>query len=199
VLEHAGGHGGQTDGPEDAAAHGAHVHNEGPWSMLLPVGALAVLTAIGGLLNVPGAWSTFERWIAGTAEPLVEASVGQDYLTSLVAVLLGGAGSYLAWRAFRSGRELVPEAWRLHAPLAHKLYFDELYDALLVRPAQLLAVRLRDRVEAPVVQGSLDEIGNRTREAASEVARVQTGLLRTYAVAITGSVVVLAIVFLTVR
>jgi NADH-quinone oxidoreductase subunit L len=125
--------------------------------------------------------------------------VAQDYLTSLVAVLLGSAGVYLAWRAFESGREVVPESSRLHAPLAHKLYFDELYDAVFARPAQRLAIRLRDRVEAPVVQGSLEEIGSRTQAAAGEVARAQTGLLRTYAVAISASVVVLTVVFLTVR
>jgi NADH-quinone oxidoreductase subunit L len=199
VLEHAGGHASHRHGPEDASGHDAHRDAEGPPSMVVPVGALAVLTVIGGFLNVPGAWGTFEHWIAQTAEPLVEASVRQDYLTSLFAVLLGLAGAHLAWRTFKEGREPVPETSRLYSPLARKLYFDEIYDAVFSRPAQALAVRLRDRVEIPLVQGSLDEIGTRTRGAAGEVARAQTGLLRTYAVAITASVVVLAVVFLVVR
>jgi hypothetical protein len=60
-------------------------------------------------------------------------------------------------------------------------------------------VQIRDRVEAPVVQGSLDGLAHGTTEAAGDVARVQTGLLRTYALAITASVVVLAVVFLVLR
>jgi NADH-quinone oxidoreductase subunit L len=199
VLEHARGHGDHAHGPEDATGHELHGHGEGPQSMLIPVGALAALTLVGGLLNVPGLWNTFEHWIAETSEPLVEATVGQDYLTSLLAVLLGAAGLLLARRAFLAGTDLVPDASPVHAALARKLYFDDLYDALFSRPAQALAVRLRDRVETPLVQGSLEEIGTRTQEAAGEVARAQTGLLRTYAVAITGSVVVLAVVFIVVR
>src|SRR5262249_52726886 len=45
--------------PEAAAAHADAVaaeHGEGPLSMLLPVGALTVLAAVGGLLVIPGVW-----------------------------------------------------------------------------------------------------------------------------------------------
>ena len=68
--------------------------------------------------------------------------------------------------------------------LEHKLYFDELYDALFYRPAAALSVALRRNVEEPVVERSLDEIGSGTIQVGGEVARVQSGLLRTYAVAI---------------
>ena len=83
--------------------------------------------------------------------------------------------------------------------LAHKLYFDELYDAVFSRPAQLIANRLRDDVEGPVVQGSLGEIGTGVRDAAGGTARLQSGLLRSYALVIAGSVAVLVVVFLAVR
>jgi NADH-quinone oxidoreductase subunit L len=83
--------------------------------------------------------------------------------------------------------------------LEHKLWFDELYDALFYRPAAALAVRLRTDVETPLVEGALVEIGEETGEAATAVARIQTGLLRTYALAIAASVVVLVVVFVAVR
>jgi NADH-quinone oxidoreductase subunit L len=173
-------------------------HGEGPRSMVLPVGALAVLAAVGGIIGIPGVWHPFANWLHGVAEPLVEPSTRQDYLTSLLAVVLGGAGILLARRAYESGRELVVGA-RLRTVLEHKLYFDELYDAAFVRPAQALAVRLRDDLETPIVQGSLVEIGAGVRDAAGGVARLQSGLLRTYALAIATSVVVLVIVFVAVR
>jgi NADH-quinone oxidoreductase subunit L len=83
--------------------------------------------------------------------------------------------------------------------LEHKLYFDELYDAVFSRPAQLIANRLRDDVEVPAVQGSLGEIGARVSEVAVGTARLQSGLLRSYALVIAGSVAVLVVVFLAVR
>ncbi len=173
-------------------------HGEGPMSMLVPVGMLSVLATIGGLVVIPGVWEPFLHWIDETAEPLVHATVAEDYGTSAIAVSLGLIGFFLARRAFHAGRQLVtsPGVWRV---LEHKLYFDEAYDALFYRPAAALSVALRRNVEEPVVERSLDEIGAGTIQVGGEVARVQSGLLRTYAVAIAFAVCVLVVVFVAVR
>jgi NADH-quinone oxidoreductase subunit L len=89
-----------------------------------------------------------------------------------------------------------PDAWRW---LEHKFYFDELYDALFYRPAVALSNALRRNVEEPVIERSLDEIGSGTIQAGGEVARIQSGLLRTYAIAIAFAVFVLVVVFVAVR
>jgi NADH-quinone oxidoreductase subunit L len=176
--------------------HGAH--GEGPRSMTIPVGVLTVLATIGGLVVIPGVWEPFLHWIDETAEPLVEATVAEDYGTSAIAVTLALIGFYLARSAFEKGRQFVtnPSIWRV---LEHKLYFDEAYDALFYAPAAALSVALRRNVEEPVVERSLDEIGSGTLQVGGEVGRVQSGLLRTYAVAVAFSVVVLVVVFVAVR
>ncbi len=173
-------------------------HGEGPLSMLVPVGVLAVLSTIGGLVSIPGVWHPFTHWVEETGEPLVEATTRQDYLTSAIAVALGIVGLLLARRAFLRGGQLVtqPSAWRI---FEHKFYFDELYDALFYRPAAALANALRRNVEEPVIERSLDEIGSGTVLASGGLARFQTGLLRTYALAITFAVCVLIVVFVAVR
>ena len=125
-------------------------------------------------------------------------TTAQDWLTSLVAVTLGLLGTFLAWRAFTAGRELVRDG-AVRTTLEHKLWVDELYDAVFERPVQAIAVRLRDRFETPVVQGGLDEVADGTLEAAGIAARAQSGLLRTYALAITVTVSILALVFIVVR
>jgi NADH-quinone oxidoreductase subunit L len=182
------------------AGHEAHAHGpgEGPRSMLIPVGILTVLSTIGGLVVIPGVWEPFLIWIDETAEPLVHPTVAQDYATSAVAVTLGLIGFFFARRAFQHDRQLVrrPELWRV---FEHKFYVDELYDALFYRPAAALADMLRRRVEEPVVERSLDEIGSGTIQVGGEVARVQTGLLRTYALTIAFAVAVLVVVFVAVR
>jgi NADH-quinone oxidoreductase subunit L len=180
-------------------AHAAHAgHGEGPLSMLVPVGLLTVLSVVGGLVSIPGVWHPFTHWVEETGEALVEPSAGLDYLTSALAVALGLIGAWFAHRAFRDRRQLVrqPEPWRF---FEHKLYFDELYDALFYRPAAALAALLRRRIEEPVVERSLDEIGAGTIQVGGEVARVQSGLLRTYALTIAFAVAVLVVVFVAVR
>ncbi len=199
VLEHAGGHGeGHAHGAESAAGHDEHAHGEGPLSMLIPVGVLAVFSTIAGLLVIPGLWEPFLHWIDSVAEPIVVSTVAGDYATSAIAVLLAGIGIWLARDAFRAGRELVAEGG-LRKLLEHKLYFDELYEALFSRPSQLIANLLREKVEEPIIQGSLGEIGDGVRGAGSGTARLQTGLLRSYALVIAISVVVLVVVFMAVR
>ena len=166
--------------------------------MLVPVGILTVLATIGGLVVIPGVWSPLTDWIGETAEALVEPTVAQDYGTSVIAVTVGLIGLFLARRAFYAGRQLVtnPGAWHV---FEHKFYFDELYDALFYRPAVAISTTLRRNVEEPVIERSLDEIGSGTIQVGGEVARVQSGLLRTYAVAIAFAVCVLVVVFVAVR
>ena len=190
-------HGARAEHDEHAAE--AHEHTgEGPRSMTVPVGVLAAGSAVAGLLLIPGVWHPFEDWLEHAVEPLVHPSVGEEWLTSAIAVGLGGLGILLAWRAFARGRELVPDGG-VRTTLEHKLWFDEVYDALFSRPAQALAVQLRDRFETPVVQGGLDEVAEGTLRGAAITSSVQSGLLRTYALAITVTVAVLTLVFLVVR
>jgi NADH-quinone oxidoreductase subunit L len=192
-------HGRREEVEAEHEPEGGHVeeHGEGPLSMLVPVGALVVLSTIGGLLSISGVWTPFGTWLAGL-EPLVEATSRQDYFTSAIAVALGVVGLLVAQSAFRAGRQLVtsPGVWRV---LEHKFYFDELYDALFFRPSVALARALRRWVEEPVVEGSLDEIGTGTIEASGGLARLQSGLLRTYALAIALGVGTLIVVFVAVK
>jgi NADH-quinone oxidoreductase subunit L len=175
-----------------------HEAGEGPRSMLVPVGILAVLSAIGGLVSIPGVWHPFTHWVEETGVALVEPSAAQDYVTSLLAVAFGLVGFLVARRTFAGGRQLVtqPRLWRA---FEHKLYVDELYDALFYRPAVALSNALRREVEEPLVERSLDELGTGTLQVGGEVARVQSGLLRTYAVTIAFAVSVLVVVFVAVR
>jgi NADH-quinone oxidoreductase subunit L len=199
VLEHAEGHGDHMHGAEDASGHATHGHGEGPWTMVVPVAILTVLSTIGGLLQIAGVWHPFGNWVGQVAEPLVEPSTAQDWAMSAVAVAVGLVGMLVAWGIYLAGRIPAPTAPQLQRLLEHKFYFDEIYDALFYQPAQMLAARLRTQVEAPIVEGSLDEIARFGRDAGAGVARAQSGLLRTYAIAIAVSAVVLAVVFVAVR
>jgi NADH-quinone oxidoreductase subunit L len=183
----------------NAVEHPHHEDRVVRISLGWPVAVLAVLSCVGGLLAVPSVWEPFATWIDEVAPSEIVPSSALDWETSAIAVTIGVIGIAIAWAIYRAHRLATPAVPPLRALLEHKFYFDELYDALFYRPAALLAARLRSDVEEPFVEGSLDEIGKAGQETAGAVARAQTGLLRTYAIAVAASAVVLAVVFIAVR
>ena len=83
--------------------------------------------------------------------------------------------------------------------LEHKFWFDEAYDLVFSRPAIAIARLFRDGVEGLVIGGSIAGLGRGIADVARGVAQAQTGLLRTYALAIAGSLAVLVVVFISVK
>ena len=150
----------------------AHLH-EAPWIMTGPLLVLGVLSAAGGLLNIPellggGAW--LHHWL----EPVTQASTpllpethvshGTEWVLIGVAVVVAVTGIVAAWRLLKP-EALVPAA---KAPeergferiLRHKWYVDEIYDALIVRPlvwfsSEILWKRVDQRaIDAGAVNGA---------------------------------------------
>jgi len=171
-----------------------------PWLWMgLTVGTLTVLAVIGGWIQIAGIWHPLADFLKPAAEPLIEPSGTQDFLASLGAVSLGLAGIAVAWAIYSARTITLPAARLARALLEHKFYFDELYDSVFYRPSVLLAHRLGAYFERPFVLGSLNGIAFGARRIAGEVTQLQTGLVRTYALAIAGSVTVLALVFVWVK
>jgi NADH-quinone oxidoreductase subunit L len=168
-------------------------------SMASTVGALAVLSVVGGWIQIAGVWHPFADFLHESAEPLIEPSWRQDLLTSVIAVGLGLAGIVLAWWIYGARRVTVPGLRPLRTLLEHKFYFDEAYDVIFYRPAAALARAWLRWVEDPLVGGSISGLAFGTRELGGRVGQAQTGLVRTYALAIAGGVAVLALVFLYAR
>jgi NADH-quinone oxidoreductase subunit L len=168
-------------------------------SMGSTVAVLAVLAAIGGWIQFAGLWTPISDWLDPVAPALVEASGLQEVASSVTGVAVGLAGIAIAWLVYSRQSWSVPRIAPVQTLLEHKFYFDELYDALFYRPAVALARGLAWLIEAPLMLGSVGEIGSVFRRLGGETSRIQTGLVRTYALAIAGGVAVLAIVFVAVR
>ena len=174
-------------------------HGEAPFSMYAAVAVLAVLSVAGGWIQMAGIWHPLSDWLHPVAEPLVEPSVLQDWITSAVAMALGVGGIYLAWLFYGERSVAVPSFPTARRVLERKLYFDELYDSLFYRPSVTLARLLRRGVEQPLVEGSIDVAATSVREAGRTATIVQTGYLRSYALALTAGLAVLAVLFVALR
>jgi NADH-quinone oxidoreductase subunit L len=185
------------------AAPDAHLHDgrEGPRTMLVPVGILAVLALVGGWIQFAPFWHPLTDWLAPVAPTLAAAEPAnwQEALSSVLAVALGLAGMAVAWAMYGTGRIAVPRFARVQRALEHKLYFDEAYDAIFYRPAAAFASWLRRDFEEPVILTAGPDLGETVFDSGRGVSRLQTGLLRTYVFFLGTGMAVLAIVFLLVR
>ncbi|MFN2629524.1 MAG: NADH-quinone oxidoreductase subunit L [Gaiellaceae bacterium] len=181
--------------------HHAHRGKEGPWTMTVPVGILALLAVVGGWIQFAPIWTPLTTWLAPVANtlPSAEPRSWMEGLSSLLAVVLGLAGMGVAWLLYGARSRAVPPMPALQRLFERKFYFDELYHGLFYRPAAGLATWSRRGFEDPVVLAAGPELGEGTRELGRGVRGLQTGLLRTYALAIAGGLAILIVVFLSVR
>jgi len=168
-------------------------------TMGVPVAVLAVLSVIGGWIQFAPLWHPVETWLQSVAEPVVTPTDWQEGISSALAVLLGLLGIYVAWALYAVKTFTVPRFAFAQRVLEHRFYFDELYDALFYRPTVWLAKALYRGVEDPLIAESSTSLGQDTRNLGRVVARLQTGLVRTYVLAIASSAAVLAIVFIAVK
>lgn len=176
--------------PEQAGADttgGYHPH-ESPVSMLVPLGVLMIGAVAAGQVFAPAFLDSAAFW-AGSIfynEPLMHAMHAVPYwvkYSALVVMVLGFAGAYLAYIAKPDipAKFVATFGW-LHNFVFRKWYFDELYDAIFVKPAFALGrlfwqagdIGIIDRFGPNGVAGAI---------ARGSVAakRLQTGYLNTYA------------------
>jgi len=172
---------------------------EGPWTMMLPVGVLAVLATVGGWIQWAPLWHPFTNWLQYATPALTAPTSTQEYYTSAATVIAGLAGIAIAWAIYAEKRLALPQMPAVQRLLENKFYFDELYDRLFYAPAAALAAALRTEVEEPVILQGGTDLGQTTLDAGGAVRRIQTGLLRTYVFFLAAGAAALILAFLIAK
>ena len=166
---------------------GYHPH-ESPVSMLIPLGVLTIGAVAAGQVFAPKFLDDAAFW-AGSIfynEPLIHAMHAVPYwvkYTALIVMLIGFAGAYLAYIAKPDiPAKFVATFGALHNFVYRKWYFDELYDAIFVKPAFWLGRKFWQLGDI----GTIDRFGPNgiawVVERSSVAAKsIQSGYLYTYA------------------
>jgi len=169
-----------------------HVH-EGPTSMTLPLIVLAVLSVFGGLLNLPGIWlhkqahwmgHLFEHNVAGfSALPkhtedsnlalllMIAAAAMSLVLLVVTYIVYGKKGSLPVADEAVTGWQKLSK---------NKLYFDEIYNFLFVRPIEWIAIKITQFVEGFVLHRGVVGIGQVIGKTGDLVRKWQTGRTDSY-------------------
>jgi NADH-quinone oxidoreductase subunit L len=178
-----------------------HRGREGAWTMLVPVGILAVLAMFAGWLQWTPRWDPLTRWLAPAAPSLAAAvpTDTQEYFTSVVVVIAGAVGIAVAWAIYSERRIAIPAAPFWRRTLENKFYFDWLYDRIFYAPAVATATFLRREFEEPVVLQTGPDVGDTTLATGSLVRRLQTGLLRTYVLFVAAGAAIVVLAFLIAK
>ena len=173
-----------------------HLH-DAPWVMTGPLVVLGVLSASGGLLNLPplvGGGAALEHWIEPVTAPAaaffrLEMPHGNTELFLVgAAVLIGVVGLVAGWKA--TLRRPTPTAADAPAEtglarvLYRKYYVDEIYEALIVRPVVWLSrFVLWKGVDQGVVDGAAVNGTARVSQGLGWIgSRLQTGQVGVYVV-----------------
>lgn len=179
----------------------AHVH-ESPLIMLVPLIILATGAVFAGIafhdLFVGEARAEFwkKALFARADYDAMEAAHHVTGLAKLLPTIVGAAGILIAYLFYIRWRHMpavvVGNAGVIHDLFFRKWYFDEIYDALFVRPSMTLGRFLWKTGDGKIIDGlGPDGIARTIDASATKTSKMQTGYIYHYAFAMLIGVVVL--------
>jgi NADH-quinone oxidoreductase subunit L len=103
-------------------------------------------------------------------------------LSSGVAIAGIAIAAYFWLRNRSAAGQMSRRMHGFHTLLLHKYYVDEFYDAVIVQPIKLLSTDgLWKGVDAGLIDGAVNGVGQSVRAGSGGLRRLQTGSVRTYA------------------
>lgn len=186
-----------------------HLH-ESPLNMTLPLMVLAVLSVIGGFINLPhiighGHYSKLQEWLSPVlvenAKSQLEANLkGISVSTEYILIAVTVAMFFAVWFIIRNiyvnkGKLPVAEenytGWERLS--AKKLYVDELYNALFVRTVEGLG-RGGKMFDNNVLDKVVDFVGEGAEESGKSMKKLQNGNVENYVLVMSLAIGIILIV-----
>jgi len=183
-----------------------HAH-ESPKVMTVPLVILAFLSIFAGWVGIPWLSKGYSSFVYHYEVHHLEP----NFILMIVATLVALSGIYLAYVIYYKGtisaERLKNRFSSIHKLLYNKYYFDELYNAIIIRPLFKLADFLFKKFDQGVidwlvnaagnftvflswfwelfdtyiVDGAVNGVGYVVRGTGAGIRRVQTGQLQNYA------------------
>jgi len=164
-----------------------HLH-ESPSSMTVPLVILAVLAAVGGLINIPEALGG-NQGLAAFLEPVFADSVQRlgdfhlthrmEYILMAVSGLSAIIMAVLAYRTYVS-KAVVPDSDAAHRDFFerlsyHRFYVDEIYDTCIVKPLDTLSIFAFRFIDKLGIDGIVNGFARSIGESGKGIRLLQGG------------------------
>lgn len=172
-----------------------HLH-ESPWNMTLPLIVLAVLSVVGGFINLPhiiahGEFSKLQAWLSPIlvekAKSQLQANletiaVSTEYILIAITVAMFFAVWFIVKNIYANkGKLPLAEdnytGWEKLS--AKKLYIDELYNALFVKTVEGLG-RGGKMFDKNILDKVVDFVGDGAEESGKSMKKLQNGNVENY-------------------
>ncbi|HTI89389.1 MAG TPA: NADH-quinone oxidoreductase subunit L [Puia sp.] len=181
-----------------------HLH-ESPSAITIPLVVLAVLAVFAGFLGIPASLAPnahilgkfLSPVLAGETAGAPEVSHGTEIGLMALAAVLALAISIGAWFRFKSKPDLA-EPTGFGKVLANKWYVDELYNAIIVKPLDLLAQFLVF-FEKNIIDGVVNGVGRLVQYGSRQLRLLQSGQVGGYVLLMVVGIIVLFLVELFVK
>ena len=171
-----------------------HLH-ESPALMTVPLIILAVLSIVGGFVNIPEVFSKGGEKLTGFLSPVIAKHEGHtvshstEYLLMGVSTVLILATIAFAWVKFKNYRPV--ESKGAGKVLENKWYVDELYDKFIVNPLNRFAGFLNDIFERYVIDGVVNGVGRAVNYGSRQLRLLQSGQVGSYVLLMVLSILLL--------
>lgn len=160
-----------------------HIH-ESPKTMTIPLIVLAILAAIGGVINIPHVFGGNEwlaHWLTGAG--IAQHELNLDHTTEFtlmgVSVLAAVVATIYAYSKYvKKAHVPLPDEGKrsLLASLSyHKFYLDEIYDFIIRKPLDAFSTFFYRIVDKKVVDGLINGLGWTATEGSKGLRLLQSG------------------------
>jgi NADH-quinone oxidoreductase subunit L len=179
-----------------------HLH-ESPAAMTVPLWILAILAVVAGFLGIPAVMVPHAHWLEGFLGPVLgetavkELPAGTEWGLMAVSVLLALIGTGYAWSRFSKKPDMA-EPTGFGKVLANKWYVDELYNAIVVKPLDVLE-RVLVFIEKNIIDGIVNGVGRLVQYSSRQLRLLQSGQVGGYVLLMVVGIIVLFLVELFVK
>jgi len=164
-----------------------HLH-ESPRTMTIPLIVLAVLSVVGGFMNIPAVLGG-NHWLADFLAPVFapsasvlehkEAVASTEYALMAASVALALiALAYAYVRYVKNAHVPAADTEERPGPVSlsyHKFYIDEIYDWLIRKPLDALSVFFYKVVDLLAIDGLINGLGKLTVKSSKGLRLLQSG------------------------
>lgn len=178
-----------------------HLH-ESPFSMTIPLMVLALLSTIAGFIGMPEVFGSSHKLREYLSPVLGDLPKGEEHALSAgteiglmaITVALIVVIIFVTRRQFiKSTAEGMEDENQkgFFKVLAHKYYVDELYDAVIVRPADALSGLFYSVIDVNIIDGIVNGAGKLSATSSRFVRRLQSGSIGFYLFAMVVSIILI--------